>query len=106
MVGALSPVDHKELYQGWTQGWNPLWDTADVEIKDPFVENPEFKGCPFTAWSRSVYSHACYACCQEFLPCQFLPFRSIHLHISKTSPEFFLRWLWLTPALLWACRIK
>ena len=23
-------------------------------------------------------------------------FRSIHLHFSKTSPEFFLYWLWLT----------
>ena len=23
------------------------WGTADAKIKDPFVENPEFKGSPF-----------------------------------------------------------
>ena len=35
-----------------------------------------------------VYSHTCYAYCQEFLPCLFLPFQSIHLHFSKTLPIF------------------
>ena len=40
------------------------------------------------AWSRSVYSHTCYAYCQGFLPCLFLPFRSIHLQFFKTSHDF------------------
>ena len=40
------------------------------------------------ASSRSVYSHTCYAYRQEFLPCLFLPFRSIHLHFFQTSPNF------------------
>ena len=46
----------------------------------PSGENTELKRSPFKAWSRSVYSHTCYAYCQGFLPCLFLPFRSIHLH--------------------------
>ena len=41
---------------------------ADAEIKVPSVENTELKGSPFEAWSRSAYSHTCYAYCQEFLP--------------------------------------
>ena len=45
------------------------WVTADLEINDPSVENPELKSSPFNAWSRFVYIHACYAYCQGFLPC-------------------------------------
>ena len=47
----------------------PQWATADAEIKVPYVENSEFKGSPFKAWSRSVYNLACYGYCQGFLPC-------------------------------------
>ena len=50
----------------------------------------------FKAWSRSFYSHACYAYCQGFLPCLFLPFRSIHLHFFQNLSRFLLCWLWLT----------
>ena len=68
----------------------PQWGTADAEIKVPSGEHAELKRSPFKAWCRSVYSHTCYACCQGFLPCLFLPFRSIYLHFfSKTSPDFF-----------------
>ena len=74
----------------------PQWGAADAEIKVPSGENTELKRSPFIAWSRSVYSYTCYAYCQGFLPCLFLPFQSIHLHFSKTSPDFFLCWLWLT----------
>ena len=45
------------------------WGAADAEIKVPSDGNTELKGSPFKAWSRSVYCHACYAYCQEFLPC-------------------------------------
>ena len=44
------------------------WGAADAEIKVPSNENTELKHSPFKAWSRSVYSHSCYACCQGFLP--------------------------------------
>ena len=45
------------------------WGAADAEIKVPSDENTELKRSPFKAWSRSVYSHTCYAYCQGFLPC-------------------------------------
>ena len=32
------------------------WGTADAEISDPIVENPEFKGSPRIAWSKSDIS--------------------------------------------------
>ena len=36
--------------------------------------------CGIKAWSRSVFSHTCYAYCQESLPCEFMPFWPSHLH--------------------------
>ena len=51
---------------------------------------------PFIAWSRSVYSHTCYAYCQGFLPCLFLLSQSIHLHFFQNLSWFLLCWLWLT----------
>ena len=71
------------------------WGAADAETEVQSCENTELKRSPFKDWSRSVYSHTCYAYCQEFLPRLFLPFQSIHMHFfPKTSPDFFLRWLW------------
>ena len=58
----------------------PQWGAADAEIKVPSGENTELKRSPFKAWSRSVYSHTCYAYCQGFLPCLFLRSWSIHLN--------------------------
>ena len=59
---------------------SPQWGAEDAEIKVPSGENTELKRSPFKAWSRSEYSRICYAYCQGFLVCLFLPFRSIHLH--------------------------
>ena len=67
----------------------PQWGAADAEIKVPSDENTELKSSPFKVWSRSVYSHTCYAYCQEFLPRLFLPFRSIHLHLFQNLSQFF-----------------
>ena len=67
----------------------PQWGAADAEIKVPSGENTELKRSPFEAWSRSVYSHTCYAYCQGFLPCLFLPFQSIHLHFFQNLSRFF-----------------
>ena len=47
----------------------PQWGAADAEFNIASNENTELKGTPFNTWSRSVYSHACYAYCQGFLPC-------------------------------------
>ena len=67
---------------------SPQWGAADAEIKVPSGENTGLKRSPFKAWSKSVYSHTCYAYCQGFLSCLFLHFRSIHLHFSKPLPIF------------------
>ena len=75
---------------------SPRWGAADAEIKVPSGQNTELKRSPFKAWSRSVYSHICYAYCQGFLPCLFLPFWSIHLHFFQKLSQIFLCWLWLT----------
>ena len=61
----------------------PKWGAENAEIKFLSGENTKLKRTPFKAWSRSVHSHTCYAYCQGFLPCLFLPFRFIHLHFSK-----------------------
>ena len=76
----------------------PQWGASDAEIKVPSVEKTELKRSPFKAWSRSVYSHTCYAYCQGFLPCLFLPFRSIHLLFfpKKLLPISPVCWPWLT----------
>ena len=67
----------------------PQWGAADAEIKVPSDENTELKHSPFKAWSKSVYSHVCYAYRQGFLLCLFLPFRSIHLHFFQNLSRFF-----------------
>ena len=41
----------------------PQWGAEDAEIKVRSGENTELKRSPFKAWSRSVYSHTCYAYC-------------------------------------------
>ena len=66
------------------------------KLKVPSGENKELKRSPFKTWSRSVYNHTCYAYCQGFLPCLFLPFQSIHLHFFQSLSQFLLCWLWLT----------
>ena len=66
----------------------PQWGAADAEIKVPSGENTELKRSPFQAWSRSVYSHTCYAYYQGVLPCLFLPFQSIHLHCFQNLSIF------------------
>ena len=67
----------------------PQLGAADAEIKVSSGENTELKRSPFQAWSRSVYSHTCYAYCEGFLPCLFLPFPSIHLHFFQNLSRIF-----------------
>ena len=74
----------------------PQLGAADAEIRVSSGENTELKHSPFKGWSRSVYRHICYDYCQGFLPCLFLPFRSIHLHFFQNLSRFLLCWLWLT----------
>ena len=70
---------------------SPQWGAADAEIKVPSGENTELKRSPFKAWSRSVYSHTCYAYCQGFL--SFLLISTLPVH----SPAFFPKFLPIFP---------
>ena len=74
---------------------SPQWGAADTEIKVSSGENTELTHSPLKTWSRSVFSHTCYAYCQGCLPCLFLPSWSIHLHFFSNLSRSFLCWLWL-----------
>ena len=67
----------------------PQWGAADAEIKVPSGENTELKRSPFKAWSRSVFSHTCYAYCQGFFLAYFYSPGPLTCIFSKTSPNFF-----------------
>ena len=67
----------------------PQWRAEHAEIKVPSVQNTELKGSLFKAWSRSVYCYTCSAYCQGIHPCQFLPFRSLHLHFLQNLSRVF-----------------
>ena len=75
---------------------SPQWGAVDAEVKVPSGENTELNNFPFKAWSRSLYSHTCYAYCQGFLP-YFYPSGPFTCIFQKPFPFFFLCWLWLTP---------
>ena len=74
---------------------DPRWVAADAEIKVPSGENTELKRSPFKAWSRSIYSHATLTA-RNFFLAYFYPSSLFTCIFSKTSPVFFLCWLWLT----------
>ena len=65
---------------------------ADAEIKVSSGENTELKHSPFKAWSRSVYSHTCYAYChsaRDFFLAYFYPSSPFTCIFAKTSPNCF-----------------
>ena len=78
------------------QLWCRSGELRMQKLKVPSGENTELKHSPFKAWSRSVYSHTCYAYCQGFLPYLFLPFQSNHLHFFPKPLPISPVWLWLT----------
>ena len=72
----------------WIVSWSlPQWGAADAKSKVPSGENTELKCSPFKGWSRSVYSHRCYAYCQGFFP-YFYPSSPFTCIFSKTCPDF------------------
>ena len=80
----IGPFNYIPLSKSLLNG-TPQWGAADAEIKVPSGENTEKKRkrSPFKAWSRSEYSHTCYAYCQGFL--SFLLISTLPVH----SPAFF-----------------
>ena len=74
----------------------PQRGAEDAEIKVPSSENTALKHSSRKVWNRSVYSHTCYAYCQGFHPCLFLPFPVQYPAFFQNLSRFFLCWLWLT----------
>ena len=73
----------------------PLLGTRSVVprkqiLKSPLLKTQSWQLHPFKAWSRSEYSHACFAYCQELLPCFYFYFPSpfTFIFMSKSSPYF------------------
>ena len=64
------------------------------KLQSSSVENPTLTNVlPFKAWNRSKYSHACFAYCQEFLPCPdfYLPGPFTFVFSPRSFPTFGLR---------------
>ena len=86
--------------------WSPQWGTAYAKSKDQSVENPEIKGFPFKTWSRSVKAMHDTSTAKDFFLVNFYPPEPFTCIFSKSSPDFFPYWLWLTPVPVWARRMK
>ena len=84
----------------------PLWGTADAEMKHPSVENPDLKVLPFKPGAGLYIALRATPTTGDFFLAKFYPSGPFTCVLSKTSPEFFLCWLWLTPVPVRACRIK
>ena len=68
----------------------PQRGAADVEIKVPSDENTELKRSPFKAWSKLRLRPGISSLLISTLPVHSPAF------FPKTSPDFFMCWLWLT----------
>ena len=82
-IGQICPMPPYCIY------FTPAVWSHNTEIKVPSDENTEFKGSPFKAWSRSVYSHTCYAYNKDFLFANFYPsgpFTCICQNLSQAFP--------------------
>ena len=91
-------LDQTSSFERHVLSISPRLGAADTEIKVPSGKNTELKRSPFQAWSRSVYivTHATLTA-REFFLAYFYPSSPFNCIFSKTSPNFFLCWLWLTP---------
>ena len=76
---------------------HPQWGAADAEIKVPSGENTELKRSPLKPGiGQSIAIHATLTA-RDFFLAYFYPSGPFTCIFSKTSPDFLLRWLWLTP---------
>ena len=86
----------------------PRWGTVDAEIKVSSLENPELRNVlHLKPVVGSEYSHACFAHCQEFLPCPNFYLPGPFTFFSESF--YFLTVLVLASTVslvLWVCGIK
>ena len=63
---------------------------------DTVLNKPYVNSLPYVCADHLDFFSLYFAYCQGFLPCLFLPSGPFTCIFSKTSPDFFLCWLWLT----------
>ena len=106
----LSPVYHKVRAGYKRQSISYLFPCSGVlqmqKLRTHLSKNQRSKVFPFKPGAgRYVAMHAMPAV-RDFLHANFYPSGPFTCIFSKTSPDFFLCWLWLTPVPVWACRVK
>ena len=65
------------------------WGAADAEINVPSGENTELNVLPLKPGVGQYIAIHATLTARGFLPCLFLPFRSIRLHFFQTLSQFF-----------------
>ena len=82
------------------------WDTSDAEVKFLFVQNQSSNVLPFKpGLGQCINMYATPAARNVFVAHFYLP-GPFPFIFSKTSPNFFLCWLWSTKVPVWTRRIK
>ena len=76
---------------------SPQWGAADAEIKVPSDENTELKCSPLKPGVGQYIAIRATLTARELLLAYFYPSGQFTCIFPKTSPDFFLCWLWLTP---------
>ena len=74
----------------------PQWGAADAEIKVPPGENTELKRSPLKPRIGQYIGLHFTLTARDFFLAYFYPSGPFTCIFSKTSPNFFLCWLWLT----------
>ena len=78
-----SPLHHCSAWQ---------WGTAEAEMKDPAVQNPEFKGFLFKPGVGPYVTMHAMPTARDFFPANFYPSNPFHLHLYQNLS-------WLFPVL-------
>ena len=77
-----------------------------MEIEVPFVEKQSLKVLPLRPGVGQYTAIHATLTARDFFLANFYPSGPLHCIFSKTSPEFFLCWLWLIPVPVSARVIK
>ena len=117
-----SPLEtcvHHLLYQLLGCSWNHLyqltsrvhsfvslqWGAGDTEIKSHLLRTQSLKVLPLKPGVGQYMAMHAMLTARDFFLANFYPFDPFTgcCFFSKTSPEVFLCWLWLTLVPAWAC---
>ena len=75
----------------------PQWGAADAEINVPSGENTELNFLPLKPGVGQYIDILATLTAKDFFLAYFYPSGPFTCIFSKTCPDLFLCWLWLTP---------